>query len=204
MKKAVFYVLCEPETLEIRYAGKTNNLVRRYGNHLSVVDRDDEKTKWVDGLRARGIRPVIQELEVVFYENEGEVDEMERWWISYLRFLGFSLFNADAGGVFGNKKSAETRRKISEALMGHGASAETRAKIAAAGRGRKASEETLAKLRARPPTIWTDEARAKVKAANIARYLDPELRARISQAVRKGKLEAKLKRQLQQQTHVSI
>jgi hypothetical protein len=111
------------------------------------------------------------------FASEEEAFLAETWWIEFLRsnVRGFG-FNLDSGGVGGRKRSAETKRVLSEKSkannvrywLGKHHSSETRAKIGAASKGR----------------TWTLEQREKMLAAREGRHVSPETREKIASSLR--------------------
>lgn len=107
------YCLIDPRTKEIRYVGKTVNLPRRLRVHLRDPARN-HRVNWIRSLVAEGMKPVAEVLE----KCSGVTwQESERFWISYLRFLGARLTNAIDGGNGGNP-TPETREKLRQAKLG--------------------------------------------------------------------------------------
>ena len=82
------YVLRDPDTLEIRYVGKTKDPVVRLSCHMSAAKSGRRgKDAWI---RSLGKRPIMEILEWV---PEREVPESERWWVAELLSDGCKLFN---------------------------------------------------------------------------------------------------------------
>ena len=111
------YTLSDPETNQVRYVGKTVNVANRFKHHIN--DRPKNRTgNWIKNLRGRGLKPRMEVLEVV--ENSDDLDwqDAERFWISYLRFLGCNLTNLDSGGNGGRQKCEETKARHRAALLG--------------------------------------------------------------------------------------
>ena len=166
------YILSDPRTGQIRYVGKTHNPKARRIAHKRERYQN-HKCHWVQSIRSVGLEP---EFEVVEETSEAEWPEAERWWISYLRFIGCPLTNSDAGGRGAGRLSEETKQKISKAHKGRVFSTETREKMSAWQRGRKLSEEhrknaslsrigkkSTPKARANQSASWTPERRAALR-----------------------------------------
>jgi hypothetical protein len=154
-KTTFIYVLIDPETQEIRYVGKANNLRGRLSKHLRQTD-DTYKQRWIHDLQSRGLKPVIQAIEEV---SIGLWPERERYWIDYYRAQGCHLTNTARGG------------------LGGGPSPEGRAKLVAINTGKKHTPEARAKIQAiadtrrgikRPPEVG-----AKVSAARTGMKRKP-------------------------------
>lgn len=90
------YVLVDPRTRKIRYAGKSNNPAARYRSHCSdpVSRRRDKITRWVDELRACGLRP---RMRVLRWVEDWETAEREV--IALCRASGRDMLNTEDGGL---------------------------------------------------------------------------------------------------------
>lgn len=120
------YALCEPETGEIRYIGKSNDPNARLSGHI----RDEEinrRTNWIKHLRARGKAP---ELSVLLEIPLPEWGTWERAFIKFFRGAGCDLVNATDGGdsgptlsgrahpQFGIPKTDAHKQRVREAMLG--------------------------------------------------------------------------------------
>ena len=93
----IVYGLCDPITDELRYIGKSSNGLSRPKRHITLIEKPrTHKQRWINGLLRAGVAPEIVVLEVL--ANASELDEWERWWIAYWRFIGGRLTNATDGG----------------------------------------------------------------------------------------------------------
>jgi hypothetical protein len=91
------YALCEPDTCEIRYVGKTNNLQKRLNGHLCANEMSSlPSQKWIFALGKMGREPLMFILE---WSKDWE--EAERRWISNFREDGANLLNIAPGGAGG-------------------------------------------------------------------------------------------------------
>jgi hypothetical protein len=109
------YALCDPDTEEVRYVGKANEVRIRYSAHLLVKGRPNHhRIHWIQSLLRQGKSPVLQILEEV---TEDTWVERERWWISEMKRQGVRLTNLTDGGegLTGFVPTEEQRRKMSEA-----------------------------------------------------------------------------------------
>lgn len=111
------YCLTDPRTKQIRYVGKSIDPKSRYGYHAGCTE-NGHKGNWLRQLKGVGLKPEMEILEVIENCTDEGWQESERWWISYLRFIGCPLTNLDSGGLRGKRLSDEARRKISAATMG--------------------------------------------------------------------------------------
>lgn len=177
-RKVKIYVLKHPDTLEVRYVGKTiRTLSRRLGNHVANAKGNKHNkhlSNWILKLLEENKRPIIELLEECNYDNW---EEREKYWISYYS----NLINLTKGGdgcvgFLHDEKTKEKLRKInlgrkhtpsfkkamSKRLKGVSFSEEHKAKIALANTGRKASAETRNKLSESHKGIkQSDESRRK-------------------------------------------
>lgn len=175
------YGLSSSKDGAIRYVGQTTrSLSTRLKWHITWAEKKRDKsrrTAWIRSVLASGFALNIEILEADAVKHKAEIR-----WISDLLARGSDLVNGTLGGdqCIGVPKTESHRRAISEAhkgskkpwtaernarrkgMPGHAASAETRAKISAATTG-KPKAGLSERNRSR---VWTDDARAKISAAN--------------------------------------
>ena len=114
MSKVYIYKLISPISKRVRYIGKTINPKERYSKHLSSKG-NTMKHKWVSGLKAKGMKPLIEIVEVCNQEN---VDEREIYWISIFKHhWGFDLCNHTSGGEGGDTFSGRKHKQSSKDLI---------------------------------------------------------------------------------------
>lgn len=123
------YSLSDPNTGEIRYIGKADDLKIRFNKHKcdSELKPKTHKNNWIESLKKNGLLPVIELIETVpknnwaFYETQ---------YILIFRSFGANLVNATSGGEGVNnlKHSEETKDKIRKALTGYKHSEKTKLK----------------------------------------------------------------------------
>lgn len=114
MKNTTFiYSLSEPETGQIRYVGKSDNPAYRAKTHLRK--EDTHKSKWVQGLIERGLKPALDILDEV---PQKEWEFWEQHWVQVISGWGFQLVNGDRGGLGHHRMTTELAQKISKALIG--------------------------------------------------------------------------------------
>ena len=91
------YTLSDPETLNVRYVGVTSHsLSNRLSGHIhDAKTKFSHKCNWIKSLLAKGLKPLIQELESC---TESEWEDLEIYWIEQFRQWNFHLVNADKGG----------------------------------------------------------------------------------------------------------
>lgn len=174
------YALFDPRNNSIRYVGKTTN---RCSERLRchVWDRRrSHKRNWIQSLLAIGLLPRLEIIEAVPRERWREA---ERFWITYLRFLGCQLTNVAAGGDGADSVSPSTRhqmsvhskthplvgprmRQLNLSRKGIPLSEEHRSKISLGGRGLTRSAETRNRMsRARVGIVYSEETRRKMSLA---------------------------------------
>ena len=161
-RRVKIYVLKHPDTLEIRYVGKTvRSLSRRLGNHIANAKGNKHNkhlSNWIMSILKERKRPIIELIE----ECDNSVwEEREKYWISQYN----NLINLTEGGDgcigfihnsetinklrlinLGRKHTEEFKKAMSKRLKGISHSKEHSAKIAKANTGKKASEETKKRL----------------------------------------------------------
>lgn len=131
MKPIFIYVLSDPRTNHVRYVGQTDNLKERFSNHIARSKKGKTyRDCWIKSLLTVGLLPAMDVIEEIQSGERLEADEIERFWIASLRFLGCELCNLDSGG--------NSRKQLSEASI---------QKMREARRGRVITDETKEKLR---------------------------------------------------------
>ena len=163
------YTLSDPETGNIRYVGKTNNIKERFRKHLEYKNNNKRKTYLYSWMKSIKNDPIIEVIDEVSNDNW---QFWERYWISQFITWGFNLTNLTDGGdgltsfspevieklksinsgennpMWGKKHSKETIDKIQSSRSWYkGPSEETKRKISKSKMGHEVSEETREKLR---------------------------------------------------------
>lgn len=161
-RKVKIYVLKHPDTLEVRYVGKTvRSLSRRIGNHIANAKGNKHNkhlSNWILSILKENKRPIIELIE----ECENSVwEDREKFWISqYTNLINLTEGGDGCRGFIHNRITIEKLRLVnkgrrhtedfksnmSKRLKGKPLSKEHVAKIAKANTGRKASEETRRRL----------------------------------------------------------
>lgn len=178
MKNAAYVYGLHAGDGDFRYIGKSVLMPRqRLAAHICDAKGRRaklERSVWICSLLNQGMKPQMRVFEIC-ERNLGA--ERERAYIALFKGLGNRLTNLTDGGdgAPGCNPSAETRARLSAALVGRIHSPETRAKIAASHMGILNSPETRAKisaaLKGRSGT-WigrkhSPESRAKMSLARI-------------------------------------
>ena len=145
----IVYALIDPRCGAIRYVGKTVRTPhRRLRRHLSpcYLNGNTHKERWIKILLSLGLEPTIIVLQSC--GNVADLGEAERFHIARLLRKGAKLTNLTPGGDGGGgKHSAESKKKISNALRGKVRSEIHCRRIGLANRGRRISDVTRTKLR---------------------------------------------------------
>lgn len=194
------YALIDPETLEPRYVGKSDNPTKRLGYHCSQSKRElSHKAHWIRSLLAKGLRPSIQILEEV---DDSTWETAEVRLIAKLKSHGYRLTNGDSGGRGGKRATPEvrarlaklrqgkqhsvaTKQKLSESHIGLTHTDQARQKMSASHKGLKASANTREKMsRAHHGKTHTPETRQKCSDANKGRVFTEEHRKKLSEAAK--------------------
>jgi len=167
------YTLSDPETNEVRYVGKTQNIKERYNKHLRMSkSKKNSNTylySWIKSLKSN---PKIEVLDEV--GNNWQF--WEQYWICQFKTWGFNLTNLTIGGEGGKdfftEKTIEKLRELNTGEKnphyGKKHSKETIEKIKSANIGRIVSEETRKKIsESKMGHSVTDEMREKFRLNNI-------------------------------------
>lgn len=172
------YALKHPDTLEIRYVGKTvRSLSRRLGNHIANAKGNKHNkhlSNWILKLLKDGKRPIIELIEEIPYLNW---QEREKYWIKQYD----NLINLTDGGDgclgflhnketrkkcglanLGRKHTEEFKQAMSKRLKGVPLTESHKENIRKSNTGKKASEETKKKLsESHKGIIQSEESRRK-------------------------------------------
>lgn len=175
MSPFIIYALHHLESLHV-YVGKSSSGLKRPRRHAAPASwraySNAPVTRWVERRLSLGQVYEITILEEL--SSAAELDEAERFYIAYFKFIGMSLLNiTEGGGGFqGGKHTEATRTLISRLHKGRALTPEHRASISTALMNRTVEERA--------------SAAAKVSAALKGKKRTPEQRAKAS-AARKGK-----------------
>lgn len=98
--KIYIYALCDPRTHEVRYVGKTDNIDRRYKQHIKRNSKT-HKDSWINQLKNNGLKPSIQIIDTA---TELDWKVKEQYWIGMFP----DLVNMTSGGenppkIYGSK-----------------------------------------------------------------------------------------------------
>ena len=210
----IIYGLMDPETLIVRYVGKTiQPLEKRFGQHLKAT-HTAHVVSWITSVKTRGLLPQIVVMEELPNTTAEQLNERECWWIFYGRLCVWDLTNLTDGGdgpgaikegsrtwpAKGTSKSPEhvaamvAAKNKPEAIeankklhTGRKRSEETRARIGAKSKGRIPNEATRLKLSlAKQGRVVSEETRKKLSNAHKGKQRTPEHNAKLA-ASKRGK-----------------
>lgn len=159
MKTTTFiYALTDPRDHSIKYVGKADSPASRFSYHFKK--EETRKSRWVHSLRSLNMRPLLEVIEEV---SLNDWQDSERFWISYLKFLGFDLTNTAIGGLGGGPSvmPEETKAKLRVALKGRVFSEDHKKRIS------DAAKSSL-KAKAHRATLNTPHRAAKISAGHKA------------------------------------
>lgn len=180
MKTTFIYSLSDPDTKEIRYIGKANNLKLRLWSHIHEAKhnlRNLHKCNWIKLLLKNGKKPIIEVIEEVVIE---EWIDCEKYWIAQFKAWGFNLINKTEGGECGIISENCKKARSTSKNMGHK-------------KGEyKHSEETKAIIREkRAFQSFSAKTRKKMSEASIGKLKSEQHKKHISE----GKLGIKLSKE---------
>jgi hypothetical protein len=90
------YTLTDPRTNQVRYVGKTKQLLKfRFNNHYTLYNHKYYKACWIKSLRSLNLKPIIEIIDEV---EENNWKFWEQYWISQFKTWGFKLTNMTNGG----------------------------------------------------------------------------------------------------------
>ena len=171
-RKVKIYTLKHPDTLEVRYVGKTvRSLSRRLGNHIDNAKRSRHNkhlSNWILSILSNGKRPIIELIEEV---DNSVWQEREKYWITQYP----NLINLTEGG---------------DGCRGFLHDEATRIKCGKANIERKHTQEFKDAISNRLKGInLTEEHKAKIGLANKGKVRDPATKKKLSEA-HKGILQS--------------
>jgi hypothetical protein len=114
------YKLIDPTTNQIRYIGQTDNIKRRYNDHISSSlnknssSYNTHKSSWVRKVVNNNLFPIIEVVEECNSLEQSNI--RERYYIEKLTNEGYKLTNSYISDV--TEFSLDTREKMSNAKKG--------------------------------------------------------------------------------------
>ncbi len=201
VKTTFIYALCDPDTLTIRYVGKSDNPRKRLILHL-LDKQKTHKVNWINKLKSQNKRPVLKILKEV---EEQLWEEAEKKWIAhYRKICGNKLTNSTDGGEGVKNLTPESRRKMSESKKGHTVSKDQirkfketcrnrskkekekiRKKLSESHKGQKINPEHLKRLiEINKNRIVSSETKRKMSKAQKGKKASLETRIKLSKATK--------------------
>ncbi len=112
MNEIYIYALKDPENNEIKYIGKTNNIKRRYNNHLQEVNKgiNTKKVNWIRKLKENNTKPILEVLEICCDINW---QDREMYWIDIIN----PKCNQTKGGGGQITTNSDYIKKISTSVL---------------------------------------------------------------------------------------
>ena len=158
--KNFIYTLQHPETLEVKYVGKTNDIQRRYYQHTSIKCLTNTGSKklavWILKLLKSDLKPIMSIIEECNFDWQSR----EVHWIKYYKDKGYDLCNLSTGGD-GVGHTESSKSKIASSLKGRVRSQEEKDKISKAMIGKKRPMSGKAISEAHKKRYESAEERAK-------------------------------------------
>ena len=113
MAAGFIYALCDPDTKEYRYIGKTNDLESRLRCHKWETRNSPLHTHKLNWLRSLSCDPIVEILQVV---DSDTWQDAERYWISEMRRQGTNLTNILDGGQSSPFEGRELPEELKDKL----------------------------------------------------------------------------------------
>lgn len=116
--KTYIYILQDPDTLSVRYVGKTINFKKRLYQHTNKkvqgYSRKRHLSNWLLKLIKNNKKPIM----TIIDETEDDWRNLEMYWISQMKSWGFHLVNLTDGGdgANGYNHTKETINKLSKII----------------------------------------------------------------------------------------
>ena len=99
------YALGDPRTGEVHYIGISQDVYRRYAQHLNHPHINNVKNTWMEEIKQAGIVPTLAILETSV--DDTIIHEREKHWIQHYLALGAPLSNIMHGSVLRTHKKPE-------------------------------------------------------------------------------------------------
>lgn len=112
--KTLIYTLADPDTLAVRYVGKTSlSIKRRLKLHLDSPKRETNyRTNWIKSILNKDKIPLLEIIDECKWKDS---QKLEIYWISQFKTWGFKLVNLTDGGEgnLGRPRSEKSKLKSS-------------------------------------------------------------------------------------------
>ena len=112
--KIFIYSLTCPLDNRVKYVGKTTMPLNiRLSQHLTKISGNDEKRKWIETLKLKGIKPKINLLETLNHASNW--NKAEQYWIHHFGIE--NLVNDNKGGAGGRTQQSPVYIKKFEEFL---------------------------------------------------------------------------------------
>jgi GIY-YIG catalytic domain-containing protein/NUMOD3 motif-containing protein len=115
MRTTFIYALCDPDTGDIRYIGKSDRPEERFKVHLRDLRHANHRVNWIKNLLTSGKSPRLQIIDEVPAEHW---QQLEIAYIEFFKGCGYLLVNGTSGGNGMHNPTSQVRAKLSKALTG--------------------------------------------------------------------------------------
>lgn len=200
LRKGYVYALCDPNTEEIRYVGKTITTPHsRLLAHLREARSDrgpSYKRNWIRSLLRQDETPTVRTLEYGEWASDF-LSEREIYWIAFLNEEGCRLTNATKGGDGGANEGFLAHAKImwtDDKKKAHSKRMrEWYAERMRSGKGDTQGSEESKKQRVATRNKWIDNGGREILSAAIKKALeDPEKRNRMYESTQSPERRKKI------------
>jgi hypothetical protein len=112
------YILQDPDTMSVRYVGKTTNAKKRWYQHnnkkIQKYSRRRYLSNWLLQLLNNNKKPIM----TIIDETNDDWQQLEMYWIEQFKNWGFKLVNLTVGGEgpTGYVHTKETIEKLSQMI----------------------------------------------------------------------------------------
>lgn len=158
MEIQYIYALICPESRQVKYVGKTQNIKRRVRQHILKSKKFlhlEGKNKWIRDLDLKDLKPIVKILEAC--SEDLNWNEREKYWIKYYSDIN-PLFNQTEGGedyIFekgntpwnkgGGKYSEGSREKMRLGKLGRILPEQHKERIKQSMQGKRPTDECIKK-----------------------------------------------------------
>jgi hypothetical protein len=87
----VIYALTDPRDGKVHYVGMTDNVYKRFQDHIQCSGRNFDKNAWILSMREANV--MVQMLELERVEDLGRARVREAYWVNHYAELGHPLAN---------------------------------------------------------------------------------------------------------------
>lgn len=159
------YALIDPKTEAVKYVGQTDNIKRRFNDHISssLNPKSDSyetyKARWIRKLSSENLKPIIEILEEC--DDYNQSNQREKYYVNKFTVEGYNLTNSYVSDV--TEFSEVTKEKMSKAKKG------------------KKLEEIVGAEKAEELRLYYAE---RARKDNFNKSFDPEVREKISNTLK--------------------